>query len=109
MSRPLSLLAAVALASSVAATMIAPASARIGAAPSLVTPQGTLQLVADHRHHDWNNNDWRWRNREHRRHRHYAPGFSFNFGVPFPHVYSTYVPPRDCYRTRDGRLYCRAN
>lgn len=95
MSRPLSFVLAAALAASTAMT----------AAPAAAHDPGFGVTV---RSGEWNNgwdNDWRWRQNRHRGH--VAPGFYFNFGVPFPHTRVYYRPNRDCFRDWDGSRYCR--
>ena len=105
MSRPLHILLAAALVATVPALSAAPAAAQ----------SADIQLVdhgwggdRDGWATNWKRDNWRGGNRRHHRDRDFRPGFSFNFGVPFPRVYYRPERPRDCYREWDGRLYCRA-
>jgi hypothetical protein len=87
--------------------MTAPAQA-VSPAPQVPQVDVTLTGGGEWGDRRWQNDDWRWRHRYHSRYRHGDPGFSFHFG-PFPQ-FGVYFdrPRRDCYRTWDGRLYCRA-
>ena len=100
MKRPLSLVLAAALAAG---------SMAVGAAPAAAQGAGVTFGVGN-----WNNDRWHydengWRSRN--RHRdHFAPGFSFQFGMPYPHARAYYRPryrDRDCWRDWDGALICR--
>ena len=104
MSRPLNILLAAALVATVP---------MLSAAPAVAQSESGIQLVhsyggdRDGWATNWKNNNWRGGNRRHHRDRDFRPGFSFNFGVPFPRVYYRQERPRDCYREWDGSLYCR--
>ena len=97
MKRPLSIALAAALVAGTLA-MSAPPAAAQGIEFGVTNRSGEW-------HDGWRHDGWR-----HRRHRdHFAPGFSFNFGVPFPHARYSYYRPRerDCFRDWDGALVCR--
>ena len=97
MSRPLHLLLAAAMLTTVPALSVTPAAAQ----------QAGIQFVHDDWTPNWKN-DRRYWHKSRRHWRHERPGFSFSFGVPFPPRYSYYRPrPRDCFRDWDGSFVCR--
>ncbi len=105
MRRPLCTLVAAAMAVGSTVAGIAPA----GAAGVQIAPPAAVEASADGAVVKVRDYDRRWRsshrhrNYSHRRHPY--PLFYFGFPLAFaPFYYQTY--PRDCFRGRDGRIYC---
>jgi hypothetical protein len=105
MRRPLCTLVAAAMAVGSTVAGITP----VEAAGVRIAPPVGVEAAADGAVVKVRDYDRRWRSHNrhrrssHRRH-HHVPFF---FGLPFafvPYYYNSY--PRDCFRGRDGRIYC---
>ncbi len=104
MQRPASILVAAMIVAVSAASVGAPVQAstvRIVPSAGIEAATGNaVEKVGNRKRHH---------NRHHRRHhrRHHVQPFFFGFPFVFPpHHYGRRLP-RDCFRTRDGRVYCR--
>ncbi len=108
MRRSVSILVAAAMVAASAAVGIAPAgAASVRVAPIAVTTSAGI-VKADY----WRHNRGYRRHYDRRNHvysrRHRVAPFYFGFQFPFaftPRYYSYQY--QDCFRTRDGRVYCR--
>jgi hypothetical protein len=113
MRRPLSLVLAAALAAGATSVGVAPSMAASLQLPPLVAASaGGIVRVGggDHSENDALNryriqhNDNPYYYRHHRRDDAFPPFF---FDLPFAYAPQYYRPYRDCYRARNGVLYCR--
>jgi hypothetical protein len=105
MRQPVSILIAAAMIS-VTALAIAPARATPVhmALPVAAGASAENEVVkVDHRYRQY-----RHQRRQHSYRRHQRPPFFFGFPFAFaPHYYQQQPYYRDCFRTFDGRVYCR--
>ncbi len=103
MRRSASIIAAAAILAA-SSIEVAPAQAAgIAAAPLAASVTSGIVKVRDaYRHHR------RDRRRQYSYRRHQVPPFFYGFPFPFrPYAYQYPRHRQDCFRTWDGRLYCR--